>query len=85
MKTLLPNQGFIINTAKSTEPGEHWVLIWQPANTICEYFDSYGLAPFKSEILNFLPRKFKYNNTRLQSLMSSCCGQYCLYVFIRDI
>ena len=85
MKTLLPNQGFIINTAKSTEPGEHWVLIWQPANTICEYFDSYGLAPFKSEILNFLPRKFKYNNTRFQSLMSSCCGQYCLYVFIRDI
>ena len=32
---------YVVNTAKSTHPGKHWVAVYVTGNKV-EYFDSYG-------------------------------------------
>jgi hypothetical protein len=72
----------IINTDKSTEPGEHWVALYLSKNTYAEYFDSFGFSPNHIEIIKFLQRnkikKIVYNTNQLQSLTSLTCGAYCV-------
>ena len=46
------------------------------------YFDSYGLPPLDTEIINFLNNhslSWRYNQQRLQSLQSKVCGLYCIF------
>ena len=71
--------GYVVNTAKDTHPGEHWISIWIGKNGQKEYFDSYGLPPLNEEIESFLEPFYKYNDKRLQNLTSATCGQYCIY------
>ena len=68
---------FIINTAKRSEPGEHWVLVFfSPRGAT--YFDSFGMPPLHSEILNFVDANMpvQYNKEQLQNVYSTVCGQY---------
>lgn len=74
---------FIVNTAKSSAPGEHWIAIFVLNSAEIEYFDSYGLPPTVPSIKKFVQQypNFHYNSTRLQGY-STCCGQYCTLFLI---
>jgi hypothetical protein len=78
----------IINTDPSNMPGEHWVCVCINKSGKGEYFDSFGLPPYKKEIFDFLQKKcvkgWRYNRITLQSMTSSTCGNYCvLYIIFR--
>lgn len=82
--------GFVINTHKHSQPGEHWVTVYLRADGIGEFFDSYGTDVLHPEIKAFLkehcPRGYFFNKTRLQTYapFSVSCGQYCvLYLAFR--
>ena len=74
--------GLIINTDKSTDPGEHWVAVALLNNNSGEYFDSFGLPPLLSEIREFLENNcdngWIYNPVTLQHPLSTSCGKYCV-------
>ena len=72
--------GLVVNTDPRSEPGTHWLAIYIDGNGHGEYFDSYGLKPFVPQHLKFLNRlkQWRYNKTKLQSLTSTLCGQYCV-------
>jgi hypothetical protein len=70
----------IINTDPAHLPGQHWIAIFIDAFGIASYFDSFGLKPNISKVVEFLKRNsvcVEYNNTQLQAITSSVCGQYC--------
>ena len=84
-KSSLP-LNIIINTDPSYKPGEHWVAISINKDGIGEYFDSFGLPPFKENIEQFLNTKctrgWTYNKIALQSAYSTTCGHYCVLFII---
>jgi hypothetical protein len=83
----IKNGTIVVNTDKSTEPGEHWVAITLCDQRPSEYFDSFGLPPLHREIIVFLNKKrtgWIYNKAILQSMNSTTCGNYCvLYASLR--
>jgi len=77
--------GLIVNFDKHNNVGSHWVAIFVPrGKPFMEYFDSFGRRPTYSTIKSFLKqRKFYiYNNIKLQSVLNTTCGQYCLFYLI---
>jgi len=72
---------YVINTDKSSKPGQHWLAVYFPSNGCSEFFDSFGRPPANYvEIKKFLKNNSKciiYNNKQLQSLLTQVCGQYC--------
>jgi len=61
-------------------PVSHWVAVCFSDSGCAEYFDSYGLPPFKYEIIAYLQRhsiSWTFNRHRLQGLTSNVCGHYC--------
>ena len=76
---------FIINTDVASGPGEHWVVVWLDGKGHAEYLDSFGLAPWRREIKQFIERhswSYRYNQRLLQDFRSSACGLYCIH-FVR--
>ena len=78
------NSGLICNTDASTERGKHWIAIFidnsDPTIRFGQFFDSFGLPPFKFEFLEFLTRNCDEhisNNIPLQCMDCVTCGQYC--------
>lgn len=76
--------GLIVNTDPQTEKGSHWVAMYFPNELKAEFLDSYGNSPefYQDSFKTFLDshsRKWTYNHRCLQSLMSSMCGQFCVY------
>ena len=72
----------IVNTDKINERGEHWLAIYFTSNKECCFFDSYGRGPELFRLQYFVDHysnSWEHNKTRLQSLDSSVCGQYCIY------
>ena len=87
-KDQLPRQNpihvkaYIVNTKRSNKAGEHWVAVIFNNNGNVLYFDSYGLPPLETEIINFLDNhssSWRYNRQRLQSLQSKVCGLFCIF------
>lgn len=73
---------FIINTHKSSLPGEHWLAFYYDRNNNGVFFDSFGLHPQSYGLDKYLDKtsiEWKYNNHRLQSFFSEYCGHYCLF------
>lgn len=74
---------FIINTDASSGPGLHWVAVSFNHFGYCEYFDSFGVPPVHSDIVDFMHRNsyhpYTYNQRFLQDLTSSACGLYVIY------
>ena len=70
---------FVINTDKSSQPGEHWVacLVLSPRHV--EFFYSYGMSASAYPNLNIPFRITVRNTVLLQSLGSVACGHYCIY------
>ena len=80
----------IVNTDPSHKPGEHWITIYLDSKGSGEYFDSYGLPPLHTEIINFLnkmcPLGYGFNPVTLQCTTCITCGHYCvLFVMLRSL
>lgn len=80
----------VCNTAHRLSSGEHWVGMFLDASGNVSFFDSYGLPPSSTFLLDFLyvnsnnSNNWTYNHTQLQSLDSSVCGEYvCVYLYYR--
>ena len=72
----------VLNTDTSDLPGAHWLAIYFTSNKECCFFDSYGRGPELFRLQYFVDHysnSWEHNKTRLQSLDSSVCGQYCIY------
>ena len=72
----------VVNLDPHSKPGSHWVAVYIDAEGFGEFFDSYGRSPQKKQLLQFLNVNcldWTYNDTALQSMFSSTCGQYCIY------
>ena len=71
----------IANVDPINKPGSHWVAIYISADRQRgEFFDSFGRAPdqrltlfMKCNCVNWI-----YNKRQLQSVVSKCCGHYCI-------
>jgi hypothetical protein len=82
------NYCFILNTDAAGQPGMHWLAFFYDGNVrgrALEYFDSYGmdidLYPNVAKAINDHRLQHVYikaNVSRLQSLTSTVCGQYCI-------
>ena len=76
---------FILNTAKRTHPGKHWLAFYYDLNKVCNFFDSYGNDPeFFSleEFITSTSSKVLSNNKPIQSWKSENCGYYCILFLI---
>lgn len=74
---------YIFNTDPISKPGSHWIgVVALPDNNSIEYFDSYGLPPILwkgiYKALTTGARILKWNNVRLQGVLSTVCGDYSL-------
>ena len=80
---------FIINTDEAHLPGQHWVALYIDEAGHGEYFDPYGLPPFKLNILDNLNNiciNWKYNKCTIQSTSarSTACGHLCaVYIVLK--
>lgn len=73
---------FVANTDSSTKEGQHWVAFWIDSPDSIEFFDSYALTPSD---YGFDIVCSRMNTIPLQSLNSTCCGQYCVYyLYVRS-
>jgi len=72
----IPHGACIINLDKHKYGGgTHWISIYRKGNVIF-YFDSFGeIAPEK---LDKLMCPYIFNNTDIQGLNSSSCGEFCV-------
>ena len=76
--------GFIANTEKRQETGQHWCAFYIPRGGRGEFFDSYAQKPdvynaYFDEWLKKHVLSVKRNQTRIQSNYSNVCGLYCLF------
>jgi hypothetical protein len=74
-------QLYVINTAPSFTPGEHWCVVFVFEN-FCEFFDSFGNPPEVFGLSNTIMQHCKHvisNSKKLQCFSSSMCGHYCIY------
>ena len=67
---------YIINLDDESGPGSHWVVLYNLRKTPI-YFDSFGvwLPKELTKIKNLV-----INECRVQSLNSTTCGLYCIYI-----
>ena len=76
---------YVVNTDTSDGPGKHWICLFVDHNHVIDYFDSLGEEP--KELKMYLQNQnlmYRYNSKRLQGLMSTVCGNYCiLFAFFR--
>ena len=78
--------GLVANTDCSSDPGEHWIAMYFPADGPAEFFDSYGsesgaydqFADYLSSNASSVVRSYKC----LQNPLTSACGQYCIFFMI---
>lgn len=86
---LSPGKGIILNLSSSNHPGSHWVAIYLNSDDIVEFFDSFGLHCFDSNILEaFDDQKLRVIDfkKRLQHEESQFCGYYCVaWLLCREV
>ncbi len=83
-KTLCYPCIWVVNNQPISKEGEHWTCAYFTADNKGEYFDSYGLAP-KGPLKRYMENHtthWRWNGTRLQGLLSSSCGPFCLYFLL---
>lgn len=73
----------VVNLDPSNKPGSHWVSLYFDRDGTCEYFDSYGRKP--KELQSYIianSSTYVFNNLQVQRMLTSTCGQMCIYVLI---
>lgn len=76
---------FILNTAKRSDPGQHWIAFYFDSNKNCNFFDSYGNHPSFFKLMDFIKKystNLIYNKKVVQSWTSMNCGYYCILFLI---
>lgn len=70
----------VVNTQDSKREGLHWVAVMKTENRLGVYFDSFGYPPLP-EIGELFDNciDYQFNDTRLQSSLSTVCGQYVIF------
>lgn len=74
-------QIYVVNTAPSFTPGEHWCVVIV-FDGFCEFFDSYGNTPEFFGLTKTIMQHCEHvvsNSQRVQSFFSEVCGHYCIY------
>ncbi|KAJ8031120.1 hypothetical protein HOLleu_27741 [Holothuria leucospilota] len=80
-------QAFIANTDEADSPRSHWVAMYFD-NKGTDFFDSFGRSPeecspyFKPFLKKHTKNLVRENERRLQGLISTVCGQYCLFFLL---
>lgn len=73
---------FVLNTDKSTGPGEHWCIAIIFDRDRTEFFDSFGKKPshygFDKILLPHTNHIF-FNEYPVQTAFSSTCGHHCIF------
>ena len=71
---------YIVNEDPSHSPGSHWIACHiTPKKKKNIYFDSYGSKPLLNELRRFIGSKYICNKKQLQHVLSTSCGQWCMY------
>ena len=81
--------GFVANTDPSSKPETQWISIWigpsdgreEHKKILGQYFDSYG-ADVPLVFRNYFEKhadKCNHNKSKLQSIWSDVCGDYCIF------
>ena len=72
---------FVANTDVYSQPGTHWVAFYCGSTEMpIEIFDSLGGEQKNTFFLKFLGDKaVTYNTRRVQHLLSTRCGEHCIY------
>lgn len=76
---------FVMNTAKRSHPGMHWVAFFFDSNKVCHFFDSYGNSPTLFRLNNFIKNnstRLIFNKKQIQSWTSDNCGYFCVLFLI---
>ena len=83
IKTIPVNHFLICNTDLSTGPGKHWFVLFRYNQRELECFDSLGVGTERQALLRSVQfksiRELNYNESPVQSVTSSSCGEFCLY------
>jgi hypothetical protein len=72
----------VCNTDPSSEPGQHWVIIYLESAERAEYFDSVGCPPVVQRFRRFLDHNattWRCNTRPVQHPLSDACGHHCLF------
>ena len=69
---------YVLNTDPHYKPGQHWVAVYLKGGR-GEYYDLLGLPPMYVEFVDFLPKKWTFNNRTVQNVISEYCGHHCIY------
>ena len=70
---------FIYNLEPAYMSGSHWIATYVK-NSIINYFDSFGMAPFQ-ELVNHAKRKKLHQNNQMQNIMTTHCGFFVFALF----
>ena len=78
---------FIINLSSSNHSGSHFVCLLVMPGKVVEYFDSFGIPSFDSNINEALTSfKVKVFTKTIQDISSQFCGLYCVtYLLWRQL
>ena len=80
--TLLSEHFYIINTAPSRHPGEHWISVYAGHEVEC--FDSLAKKQTVDQFKDIIQGLHYTNAVAVQHPLSISCGEYCLfYVYLR--
>lgn len=75
----------VVNTKPISSEGEHWIALVKSSKNVGYYFDSYGMSPANfPEVATVLDttKEWQYNDVQLQSLLTTVCGQYCIFFLL---
>lgn len=75
---------FVGNLDCAWSKGSHWVVVFVLSDSRAIYFDSLGRSPtrhFSKYLANF--SHVSVNEKRVQNVLSSVCGQFCIYVVMK--
>ena len=75
--TLQAGYFYIFNTAPSWHPGEHWISVYSGDEIEC--FDPLAEKDTFQEFKALIPGLKRTNNTPVQHILSTSCGEYCLF------
>jgi len=76
----------ILNTDKSSGPGEHWCAAYFSPSTHCEFFDPLGEPPENTILgysfihhLSSFSKTIEFNTEPVQDLEAKTCGPHCIF------
>lgn len=74
----------VANLDESYKKGSHWIALYINEDWHGEYFDSFGQQP-KKALKEYLDRHcihWKANRQRIQGVLASTCGHYCIFMVL---